>query len=265
MSIQNIRESLRKEIRDEMQLKKHIESKLLSAPDGALNENIIKNEKYYYQRVYIDGKRVSIILDPYDDYHREVIEELREKKTMIHGLPILRKNIDAMGKCLSKIEPYHPMNFKYGRHVRGDLYLPEDVCFKEWIEKEDNQNPYHPEQRIHETKRGVPVRSKSEMLISDILFDNNIRYKNETELRLEGRSFYPDFEIFHNKTHRIIWWEHLGKLDDPRYVYRNMEKIIVYGRNGIVLGDNLILTFETSEDPLTRGAVVQALHDHDLI
>ena len=75
----------------------------------------------------------------------------------------------------------------------------------------------------------------------------------------------PDFEILHPKTRRIIWWEHLGKLADPGYVFENLDRIVVFGRNGIVVGDNLILTWETKEMPLTHGMVDQRLREFGLI
>ena len=265
MSIISIVTDLNKEIEREYNLKAFMDERLKAVPDGSLSAVSIKNDKYYYQRVYMNGSRKSIILDPLEDMHREVIKELMEKKTIVHGLPILRNNIKAMEKCVSKLKPYDPLDFKYGELLGKDYYLDDDVCVREWEKKPDRQNPYHRERLIHETKCGIKVRSKSEMLIADTLFDHGLEYKNETKLRLEGRNYYPDFEILHPKTRRIIWWEHLGKLADPGYVFENLDRIVVFGRNGIVVGDNLILTWETQEMPLTHAMVDQRLREFGLI
>ena len=265
MSSNTIKRIITDEIRHEKELVSFMEDRLQKLPEGWLYLDRRYADSYCLQKFRVGGRQKSIVLDPLDDLHRQVIKELMEKKTIVHGLPILRRNVDAMEKCASKIRSYHPLDFKYGELLGSEYYLPEDVCIREWRKKEECQNPFRPEDRIHETKRGVNVRSKSEMLIADTLFDHGLEYKNETKLRLEGRNYYPDFEILHPKTRRIIWWEHLGKLADPGYVFENLDRIVVFGRNGIVVGDNLILTWETQEMPLTHGMVDQRLREFGLI
>ena len=44
--------------------------------------------------------------------------------------------------------------------------------------------------------------------------------------------------------------EHFGKMDDPQYARKALEKIRLYENNGIFIGEQLILTFESSEQPL---------------
>ena len=62
----------------------------------------------------------------------------------------------------------------------------------------------------------------------------------------------------------MVYWEHLGLLDDPEYIARNLEKIDCYEENGIFLGDNLIITRETSEKPLNMKQV-RRLIEHYLL
>ena len=40
------------------------------------------------------------------------------------------------------------------------------------------------------------------------------------------------------------------EVDDAAYVIRNMSKLMDYEKNGLILGDNLILTIETLKRPL---------------
>ncbi len=63
---------------------------------------------------------------------------------------------------------------------------------------------------------------------------------------------------------KVVYWEHLGLLDDPEYITRNLEKIDCYEENGIFLGDNLIITRETSEKPLNMKQV-RRLIEHYLL
>ena len=66
---------------------------------------------------------------------------------------------------------------------------------------------------------------------------------------------FPDFIILDMKKRRTIIWEHLGMMDDPDYVERNLRKINAYLKNGYVIGETLILTFETHDQPLNTVIV----------
>ncbi|MBO6240954.1 MAG: hypothetical protein J6O61_09035 [Butyrivibrio sp.] len=97
------------------------------------------------------------------------------------------------------------------------------------------------------TKKGERVRSKSEKLIADTLFDLGIEYKYECPIVLKGYGVvYPDFTILSRKTGKEVYWEHDGKMDDPKYSEKAVRKINSYIYNGIIPGDRLMLTFETS-------------------
>lgn len=266
MSIRNIIDDLNREIEQEKKLYRLIENRRKELAAGSLEVSKKKYEKYYIQRVRISGTTKNISLDPSNDMHRSVIMELMEKKTVVHGAPILRKNIEAMEKCVAVLSPYHPTSFQYGELLGEQYYLDDDVCIKEWEKKLDNQNSAYLEYKIFDTKKGDYVRSKSEAIIADTLFDYGIKYKYEPRIIVDGKVRYPDFEVLHPVTYELNWWEHLGRLDDPVYVWNNLEKITtVYGRNGIVLGKNLILTYETSDKPLTRSAVIERLKNQGLI
>ena len=97
------------------------------------------------------------------------------------------------------------------------------------------------------TKRGERVRSKSEKIIADTFFDMGIEYKYECPISLKGYgTVYPDFTIMSIKLGKEIYWEHEGRMDDPKYAESAVRKIDSYMKNGIFPGDNLILTYETS-------------------
>lgn len=52
--------------------------------------------------------------------------------------------------------------------------------------------------------------------------------------------------ILSRKTGKEVYWEHDGKMDDPKYSEKAVRKINSYIYNGIIPGDRLMLTFETS-------------------
>lgn len=265
MRINKILKDVSLEIESEKRLMIHMEKRKGRLPEGALSVCSRGDRKYYYQKIYADGEKTSILLDSKKPAHRKIIKELMEKKIIFHGVPILRKNIEALEKCQSTIRPYHPGNFKYGVFLGSEYYLEDDTCIKEWEAKPDQQNKYRPEELVHGTKRGIYVRSKSEALIADILYDLGIRVKYETILIAGRKTMYPDFEFIHPKTGKIIWWEHYGIIDDPGYAVKAFEKQDAYASIGIYPGENLIITWEAKGKPLTRDIVEEKLRQFDVI
>lgn len=92
------------------------------------------------------------------------------------------------------------------------------------------------ERLIHNTARGELVRSKSEVIIANLLHAKEIDYEYEQELVLDGTptNKYPDFTVEDDDTGEAFYWEHLGMLGDPSYRRRWEEKKTWYRDNGIV-------------------------------
>ena len=104
---------------------------------------------------------------------------------------------------------------------------------------------------VYETIRGERVRSKSELTIANMLAEKGIPYKYECpKTLLNGKVFYPDFTVLNVKEHKEVYWEHRGMMDDREYARQAVFKLKSLMKNGIILGDNLIITEETSANPL---------------
>ena len=71
-----------------------------------------------------------------------------------------------------------------------------------------------------------------------------LKYRNQTIV------LYPDFTVLNIRTGKKYILEHLGMMDKISYCERAMQKIDMYEKNGILLGDGLIITHETSGNPL---------------
>lgn len=101
------------------------------------------------------------------------------------------------------------------------------------------------------TDNGERVRSKSEINIANALNKYHIPYKYECPLTFNsGMVIYPDFTIFDVKNRKEIYWEHRGMMDDREYVKYAVLRVKEYNKNEIYLGKNLIITEETSANPL---------------
>lgn len=88
---------------------------------------------------------------------------------------------------------------------------------------------------INKTRRGESVRSKSEVIIANILYEKKIDYSYELRLvGQDGSVRYPDFTIEDADSGITYYWEHLGMLFDPAYRERWQKKLIWYQAQGIL-------------------------------
>jgi len=99
----------------------------------------------------------------------------------------------------------------------------------------------HPERLIHRTTTGILVRSKSEVIVANILTELGISYKYENPLysKSNPKDFrLPDFTIEYEGEE--FYWEHLGMLEDPEYRKDWEKKERWYKENGYY--DRLIVS-----------------------
>lgn len=114
------------------------------------------------------------------------------------------------------------------------------------------------DERIPEiyTDKGERVRSKSELLIANELYRADVAYRYEYPVYIKGfGTIYPDFMILSKKKQKEICWEHFGRMDDPEYAQKAIQKITTYEENGYVIGENLVVTFETKQTILTTRKI----------
>ena len=105
------------------------------------------------------------------------------------------------------------------------------------------------------TEKGERVRSKSEILIANMLYKYNIPYHYEKPLKLKNRIIYPDFTILDTFSLKEYYWEHLGMLDDPEYATKTVVKLNSYEEAGIFTGESLILSRECKDAPLSTTQI----------
>lgn len=89
---------------------------------------------------------------------------------------------------------------------------------------------------VHRTRRGDYVRSKSEVIIADLLLSKGFKdYAYERELVApDGTRRYPDFTIDDAESGRTVYWEHLGMLNDDGYRRRWEAKLKWYRAMGVI-------------------------------
>ena len=106
--------------------------------------------------------------------------------------------------------------------INSSLFLfraaPRELLFrKDW----------YAEGKIHQTLTDYMVRSKSEVIIANMLYERGIEFDYEVPLFAPDGSFYlPDFTI--NWRGDKWYWEHFGRMDTPRYKSETAQKLRWY-------------------------------------
>lgn len=258
IQIKNLLESRKKYL---LKLIKEKEMALINAPEGTLR--LSKQGEYvqYYHRT--DPKEITgRYLSKKDVY----IAQLLAQKDYDH------KILQACKKELAAIEKYnacYPLNnaeaiYETLHKERQKLILPiletDEQFVEKWQSVKYKGKDFDETYPQFYTANGERVRSKSEVIIADLLSRENIPYRYEYPLCLDnGRIIYPDFTLLNIKQRKDIYLEHLGKMDDPEYAEKALLKINSYEHNGIFPGENLILTHETLMNPLNQKSLMNKI------
>lgn len=117
----------------------------------------------------------------------------------------------------------------------------------------------HIEGLIHKTlKDGLLVRSKSEVIIANMLYEANIDFEYEKFLEENGKRFLPDF-TFEDAAGDPIIWEHLGMLSNPAYNESWDKKLAFYKSIGFEEGTNLFTTIDHENGSIDSDEIREVL------
>ncbi len=216
-----------------------------------------KEELKVHNRKYLKKDQIDIARDlARRDYMKKTYKVATQELKHVNKMLGVYQN-PTMEDCYESLHP--------GRKLLVAPIIPNDEEYaKEWFKKRSQRvNPILPSKPI-ETENHEIVRSKSEKIIADKLKLMGVPYKYEEALFFEGKTLFPDFTVLNKKTRKQYYWEHFGMMDDPNYVESVIQKLNFYSKNHIVLGENLIATFEI-ENQLVSTQVVEALIRSHLI
>lgn len=252
------KEELLKERRELEVQKKKCDEVLSKAPEGKLRISHDKNQIKYYHRKNPDEKKgrflkkeekeIAVMLAEKDYY--EKMKKQIEKKLNVVNYCIEKYPFENLGTVYSEINQYR-------KELIEPYVIPDEEYMKKWMSETYMGKPFLDTDAYYITKKNERVRSKSEIIIADKLYDMGIPYKYEHPLFLDGiGNIYPDFTILKINTREEIYLEHFGMMDKPEYVSNFIKKQSTYINNGIIPGKNLFMTFETSERPLNIRELV---------
>ncbi len=252
-----IKEILEKRANELQQWKKEKEEALQKAPHGSLRLCKHGNKtQYYYRNNPKDSNGIYI-----KDKDIELAKKLAQKDYDKKVLCCAEKELNAISKYLLNCPEKSVEDIYEGLHIeRQKIIVPiretDEEYVRKWQEKEYQGKGFDEDAPEFYTIKGERVRSKSELIIADMLSKESIPYRYECPIRLRGMGkIYPDFTVLNINNRGEMLWEHFGMMDDPIYAEAAVKKIAIYEQNGIFPGENLIITYETRKNPINQKVV----------
>ena len=237
-----------------------VEKKLEGLPPGNFICCTSKGKSKWYvsdghNRTYIAKKDKGLASKlAYKKYLEASLSELCARK----------KALEVCRESCIKIKPATDIlsNCEEIRNLVAPMMVSISEEAMAWMNSTYIKNSKNPENLNHKSSSGNILRSKSETIIDMCLFNAGIPYRYEAQLVLGNRAIYPDFTIYDVKREKIVYWEHFGCMDNPEYARKACEKIMLYVANGIIPSIDLIITFETKDNPLTAEKVMSVINEY---
>ncbi len=195
----------------------------------------------------VDGKRNYIKASEQEcvkkalqkEYDYKVNEKLHEMRKRL--LSFLK------GYNVSEINKIYESMGEVKKKLVKPIVCSDEEFVANWLREHKSDENYMVDGRIYKTEAGEMVRSKSEKILADLFYKNGIPYVYEMNLKLrDGSICVPDFTLLKIKERKTVYWEHFGIADDPNYAVKTLNKLYKYENNGIVLGRELIISFESA-------------------
>ncbi len=187
-------------------------------------------------------------------YYKEVLATITNMKCAVDKCIKILDDKEVLVD-LAKIYENFPKELKPVIKPIEQLY---DDYAKQW-QARDYEKSRRPVGTNLRTKKGELVRSKSELIIANKLYDAGLPYHYETIFRTEQFIANPDFFILNPKTRKVFYWEHFGLMSKQDYLEDALYKIEGYAKYGVIQGDNLIVTYESVDHQLSTEYVDQLI------
>lgn len=255
----NLSALLRSEYEHLLAIQDEVEKRLSQNADieGKLRISVRKKQVMYYHRKP-KGKMNGDYLHKQE---KEIAQRLAQKSYDEKILRLVTKRIKQFQTILKDYKNDEIEKIYLAENpFRQELVIPVQPTWQQTV-AQWQEEPYHGKTFREDapfimTNRNERVRSKTERMIANYLNQHNIPYKYECPLFLKPYGIvYPDFTLLSEKTGKEVYWEHEGKMDDLDYARKAVKKIELYQANDILVGDRLILTFETTNSVLNEDTI----------
>ncbi|WP_051207559.1 hypothetical protein [Butyrivibrio sp. AE3006] len=233
------------------------EASINSSPEGHLRVQDRNSYALYYWIKKTGDTNGELIPKKNRDIARKLAQKDYDKKLA----RVIKKELKEITKYLECIKEndissiYEGLSDKRKLLVKP-LITSDEEYIKRWKEKPYDPMGFDEGSAEYYSDSGIRVRSKSEIIIANMLEKYGVPYKYECPLKLGKRGIVsPDFTCLNIRTRKEYIWEHFGMMDDENYANKNVAKINSYEESGYQLGKNMIMTFEASQQPINSNII----------
>lgn len=209
-------------------------AELAAAPDGQilLVQKDGKTVMQQYKEERGLKRRMSLAGKP------DLAAALIRKRYAEAELQLLKKDAAMIAELLQR---YHPVDYQNVLEMLPEKYRQFEKCQylegnantqDSWMHMPYEQSDYHPEQKVHATSQGLYVRSKSEVLLAEKLYEMQIPFRYEQTLKIGKFTIAPDFTC--NIPKQLVYIEHCGLTGNAEYMKHHKWKMDLYESVGIV-------------------------------
>ncbi len=246
---------------------KSIEKRIGNYPKGSLKIGRNKDGNSYY---YCDGEGRCNGKKRNVEYisrtNTAFIGELAQKSYDTKVLQWARKCHELLLAFLKqyedeKIDTFYEVLPEARKALVTPIRKTLAMTIDEWEQEEYAGKPFEEGVPVIMTEKGERVRSKSEKILADKFQKLGIPYKYECPLHLKGYgTIFPDFKVLNIHNGKTYYWEHFGMMDLPEYAEKALKKIECYMENGLFIGEQLIVSFETKKSGMNYKMVDAYMH-----
>ena len=209
----------------------------------------IRKDKQDHNGVYLPKNKISIA------------KQMAQQEYLDRQEQLIRKELHLLEK-LERIGVTDPWTRAAQEMSEGKSYLLEKNRLSDeeyalwWSNQSYDIMPIREDAPAFYTDKNELVRSKSEVIIANALFRAGVPYHYEQPLFIPRMGeIHPDFTVLRQVDRKEILWEHLGMMDDSDYRSNALQRLKAYEASGYYLGCNLVVTFETTKQPLDTRTV----------
>lgn len=247
---------------------KAVEVELKYLPKGRLVCEKQGGKYRFVKELYVDKKRRRKNLKPDDPeltglVRRRIFEAKYER---------LKESVKALKAAAAGVKDFN-LNFVLFELKKTLPALDDNVISAalsdgepdSWAAASYDKLSYQDERTVwHTTTFGLRVRSKSELLIAEMLHKYNLPFRYEQMLYFDNSSLAPDFTIKRSDG-KLFYWEHEGLTDSQDYLNRQLKKSQIYAMNRIVPWNNLIVTYDNADGVIDLRIVESEIRNKLLI
>ncbi|MBE5843462.1 MAG: hypothetical protein E7302_04670 [Butyrivibrio sp.] len=240
------------------------EAAINSSPEGHLRVQDRNSYALYYWIKQTGDTNGELI----PKKNRDIAKGLAQKDYDQSLVRIAKKELKMISKYLECVEKNDIDSIYDGLSDKRKILvmpviMPDEDYVKQWKEQTYIPMGFDEGAAEYYSDSGIRVRSKSEIIIANMLEKYGVPFKYECPVKLSKWGMVrPDFTCLNSRTRKEYIWEHFGMMDDENYANKNVMKINLYEESGYHAGKNMIMTFETSQHPISSNIIKTMINSY---